>query len=413
MGAIEALPIMSFLSRGHGVRTLAPSILICLALAAPVAGQGVSTPPGGPDGLASTDPLPSATMAASPSASASMEEAPGRQPAILPERRVHVPASIDATGKTDVSARLQRFVDNTPDQTTIVFPEGSTYRLASGGIKVSGRHDLAFVGHGATLWSIGCTYLDSVFLLGGAGTASSNITIEGLRLRGNNLSPATAKAHRGRCQHQHGIAIYRSRHVEVRDVDIRRTNGDCLYLSGYGERRFRWSEDVWFHDSTCTGTGRMGVAITAGADVVVERSRFTDIAIHVFDIEPSLKRGGARNILFADNTIGTFGFSSRYGGWLLAADGNLAAPVEAVTLRDNVVTDRAIGVSVGIEYHGWDGSRARRDFTIVGNMSMVTAAGPVMDFRHVDGLVVRDNAQHLSTGPLFVVTDSTDVDIQG
>lgn len=363
----------------------AGALLVALvALAAPVAGQ---------------EPEPDARTAASAAAP---------EPAPLPRRRVRIPASIDPTGRTDVSAELQRFVDRTKDGTTIEFPEGATFRLASDGIKVSGRRDLAFVGHGTTLRSIGCDYLDSVFVLGGGGEASSRIIIEGFAIEGNNPGPSTVLAHRDLCQHQHGVAIYRSRHVEIRDVAIRRTNGDCVYLSGYGVKRFRWSEDIWFHDSACEDTGRMGVAITAGSDVRVERVRLTGIAIHVFDIEPSLREGGARDVLFADNVVGTYGYSPRYGGWLLAANGNLAARVERVTLRDNVMTDGAIHVLVGAEFQGWDGSRQRRDFRISGNRSLIAAEGPVMDFRHVDGLVVEDNIQALSGGTLVVTTDTFD-----
>lgn len=382
-------------------RALLVSSLAVVILAAPASAQR---------GIPGASPPVAATP--SPVASTSAFEQPAPRPASLPKRRVRVPRSIDATGKKDVSARLQRFVDRTRDDTTIVFPEGATYRLASGGIKVSGRRNLAFVGHGATLRSEGCDYLDSLFVLGGAGTASVRITIEGLTLEGENPHPATDKAHRGGCQHQHGVASYRSRHIEVRDVTIRRTHGDCLYLSGYGEKRFRWSQDVWFHDSVCEGTGRMGVAITAGEDVRVERVRFNGIAIHVFDIEPSLKEGGGRDILFAENVVGTYGYSPRYGGWLLAADGNLSATVERVTLRDNIVTDRALGVAIGAEHQGWDGSRERRDFRITGNLSMITAAGPVMDFRHVDGLLVSGNTQLLSSGALSTVTDTTDARIE-
>lgn len=392
---------MPSVDRSVGVRALVLSSLVCLAVAMPAAGQVVTTPP------------MSAPPSALPSASPGTSEGPSeRQPAPLPERRVDVPGSIDPTGERDVSAELQRFIDRTEDHTTIVFPVGATYRLASNGIHVSGRRDLAFVGHGVTLHGRGCDYLDSVFVVGGGGSASFGIIIEGFVIEGSNPQPGTAMAHRGRCQHQHGVAIYRSRDVEVRDVAIRKTHGDCLYLSGYGNKRFRWSEDVWFHDASCEDTGRMGVAITAGKDVRVERVRFDRIAIHVFDIEPSLKEGGARNVLFADNQIGTFGYSPRYGGWVLAADGNLSATVRGVTLRDNVVTGGALDILVGAEFHGWDGSRERSDFAVTGNRSTIVAEGPVMDFRHVDGLVVAGNIQPLTTGPLTVVTDCTDVHVQ-
>ncbi len=42
---------------------------------------------------------------------------------------VHVPDSIDATGSTDVTAKLQAVIDNAPNGSTIVFKAGGTYQL--------------------------------------------------------------------------------------------------------------------------------------------------------------------------------------------------------------------------------------------------------------------------------------------
>ena len=56
-----------------------------------------------------------------------------------------------------------------------------------------------------------------------------------------------------------GVAIYRSTDVELDRVNIKNVNGDCVYIGGYGSPMVS-SKDVWYHDSRCDGTGRMGVA---------------------------------------------------------------------------------------------------------------------------------------------------------
>jgi hypothetical protein len=63
-----------------------------------------------------------------------------------------VPASIDATGATDVSTALSNFIASVPDGSTITFPSGGSYRVDTP-ITMTNRNGLTFVGNSSTIKS--------------------------------------------------------------------------------------------------------------------------------------------------------------------------------------------------------------------------------------------------------------------
>ena len=201
-----------------------------------------------------------------------------------------------------------------------------------------------------------------------------------------------------------GVAIYRSRGIELDNVDVSRVNGDCLYIGGTGSP-LTWSEDIWYHDSSCDGNGRMGVAVVAGKAVTIERVSFDRISIIVLDIEPNVASGGARDVYFRDNTIGTFGHSSVYTGYFFGANGNSDAIVDNVVISRNVVEDGTLKTLIE--------KPNRRNIVMQGNTSRVTTGGPVMRFTGVSGVTVTGNVQPLSSGELASFTSCTNVTYDG
>ena len=111
-------------------------------------------------------------------------------------RTVDVPPTIDATGASDVSAALNAFVASVPDGSTIVFPEGASYRLDPGGLVLYDRHNLVLDGNGATLrvtnpgdtWLGGPINLNSQRISFGQ---NSHIAIRDFNLVGSNANTTT------------------------------------------------------------------------------------------------------------------------------------------------------------------------------------------------------------------------------
>ena len=95
-------------------------------------------------------------------------------------------------------------------------------------------------------------------------------------------------------QHQHGVDLRGTADVELDRVQISDTYGDCVYVGQPWSTVDTWSSDVHMHDSSCTGAGRNGIALTAGRNVLVETSSFERIALNTFGLEPNGAGFGAR-----------------------------------------------------------------------------------------------------------------------
>jgi hypothetical protein len=310
---------------------------------------------------------------------------------------------IDHTGERDVSREMQEFVDDQPQGTAIRFPSGGIYRLDQG-IELAGHRQLTFEGQGATILSDGCEVADSAFFLR---TEASDITIRDFVLVGENPGGYTPG-----CESSIGVAMYGSRNVMIEGVHVRNHFGHCWYM----DERNGWTDGVVIRDSTCTHAGVMGVAITSGRNILVERTSFEEIALFPFDIEPSEPDAGGEFITFQDNTVNGYGLAPDYSPWLLAAAPSVGI-INNVTFTRNTVTkgapdsnperDTAAGLTVAMY-----GDIRKSDIVITENVSTVPGEGPVMDLANIDRLTITGNVQPLTSGPLADIRNSTEVVLQ-
>lgn len=318
--------------------------------------------------------------------------------------RVDAVDGLDLTGASDASAALQAIIDASPDGSHIVLPHGARLRLDVG-LVVDGRRDIILDGNDATLVTDGCGRESSLISVGLL-EPSTDITIQGIQMEGGNDRAGTPDAFDGDCQFQAGIALYGASRVEIHDIEMSGMRGDCLYVGI--ARSGTWTTDVTYRDSSCIANGRQAVSVVAGERISTQRVSMDQLAMHALDIEPNDGSGGARDVLFLDNEIGTYGHSDAYTGFFFGANGSLDAPVDRVLVSGNVVTGGSLRTSVGDEYTGWDGQRTRRSIEVSDNTSQQEAIGPVLTFKHVDGLRVSGNTQPLSAGPLVRLDDVTD-----
>jgi hypothetical protein len=296
-------------------------------------------------------------------------------------RVVDVPVSIDATGRQDASGPLIALVGSVPDGTTIDFPAGAIYRMDAG-LKFSGRHDLTFEGNGATLRSNGDVHeTSSLFALFG----NTGIVIRDFYLVGNSPSPGVYLPGQ---EAAHAVLIHGGSNVDVSGVTISAVYGDAFFVD-------TWAEAVTIHDSVVRSTGRNGVSIIAGRNIMVERVTFEDSGYCTFDVEANDSTEGASGVRFLDNTAGTWGDA------FLAANGAAGSVVDGVTVSGNRVNGSSLLTDITLA--------RRRNIVFTNNMSDASADGPVLRFDHVDGLTVSGNIQPLRSGPLAAIVDSTDV----
>jgi len=299
-----------------------------------------------------------------------------------------LPASIDATGRTDVSSALIRFIASVPDGSIISFPAGGVFGITKAISFGSGsRHNLVFDGNGATIMYIsnaGQTEDYSIWYDTGGG---ANLTFENFTLIGSSTTPGVYAAGQ---EGQHGVLV-QSSYVEVANCSISAVWGDGLFVEG--------SDNVWFHNNHVLSAGRNGLSVISGTNVTAEYNAFDKVGYTTFDDEPNVSTEASTNIMFRNNTAGTWDNS-----FFSVEGSHTGAPIHGITVSGNAV----IGASlVSIVDNG--GASTMSNIVFTNNRSTVNASGPVLRFAHIDGLTVMGNVQPLSSGGLASITDSTRV----
>lgn len=311
---------------------------------------------------------------------------------------VDIPSSIDATGASDVSAALQTFINGVADGTLINFPAAGIYRIDYG-IHLSARNRLILDGHGCTLAYVSVTGTgnDYSFFYDYNGVGA-DIWIKNFVLIGSSPYPGvyTPGTSPTGGEGQHGV-IVKSNRFEISGCTISAVWGDGFYLI-FG------SNNVWIHDNHVISCGRQGLTIIAASNVITERNVFDTSGQHAFDVEPNASTDISENIIFRNNTIGTY---HRAGGaYFFAADSTAGAVIDRIVVDGNIVTADPIQILV----QSIGAVRITR-ITVTNNVGIVTAAGPVITFSNVDGLLVNSNSQPLSSGVLLSLVRCTEPSI--
>jgi Right handed beta helix region len=303
------------------------------------------------------------------------------------------PQAPDATGRADATADLQALLDGTPDGEVVQLERGGVYRV-DGTLVLADRHDLTIDGNGARIFATTTGDIDrsQIRIIGGSGFDVRNLEIEGA----NPHAGLDERAFQERLENQHGIRLDGVTDVELDRVSIHDTYGDLVYISRHEDDR-RWTEQVWIHDSTFADSGRQGIAVVAGRDVVIERNTITRMARAGVDLEPNSRAWGADNIHVLDNEVGP-------GRLLFVAAGG-AGPVNRVVIARNTLRGRQLKFWVIAP----EGQR-RQWFWVVDNTSDTAAPAAPLEFTRSDGVIVHGNRQPINAGEALVKSvDSCDV----
>jgi hypothetical protein len=314
------------------------------------------------------------------------------------QARRTVPATIDATGATDVTAELERFVDSVPNGETVAFPRRATYRI-DGTLEWRDRRRLTLDGNGARLvaGAHGDANRAHIRLIDGGRWKIRDLIVRGAKPTGGRFDPDY--------QWQHGLDLRGVHGAALENVTVSDVFGDDIYV-GLSTTSSAWSRDISIVDCTGLRSGRMAVAITAGRRVTVSGGVWSEPGLSTFDVEPNGRPGGADRILIENATLGA-------GSRARALDITGSGPVSNVTMRDNRLTGRPLHVRVD------QGDERPRNIVVEGNRSTVEFAGPApaaLVFRNTDGITVARNTQSLRPYAhlaLVATYGSTGVDVSG
>lgn len=344
-----------------------------ITLSCPSAAPG---PPASPTATPSPTPTPTSFPTPTPSVGAG----------------VPVPASIDPTGRTDVAAALAAFINGLAPNTTVQFPAGATYAVASA-IKIGGRTNLDLEGNGATIRSIAASgntnenYSDFYFQTF-PGT-NTGISVHGFKLIGSDPTPNTFV---GGKEGQMGVLVDGGSGFDISGNTFSNSWGDGVEVNS-------GASNVHVHGNMVLSAGRNALSVIWGNHVEFDHNTITRVGYVTFDVEPNNSGEPCSFINIHDNTAGPWGDA------FFALDGShTGAAIHDVTVSANVV---AGGSLLAIVNNG--GTTRNQNIVFTNNSSNMTAGGPVLNFAHVDGLTVTGNVQPLSSGALLSITDSTNV----
>src|SRR5437868_11291535 len=202
----------------------------------------------------------------------------------VPEARsaatYRVPATIDSTGATDVTAPLLAFFVQVPDGSTIAFPAGGRYRI-EGTLALENRHDLAFEGNGAQFFATTQgNRTRSMWRL----DFGSGLTFRDIVVKGANPKAGTGPgAYVSTLEAQHGFDVEGTDGVHLQGVTVTDPYGDFVNID---KQKRIWAQNVTVRDSTFARSGCQGMAITGARSVVSEHKNISDVARSTFDVEP-------------------------------------------------------------------------------------------------------------------------------
>jgi hypothetical protein len=304
------------------------------------------------------------------------------------------PGSIATDCSADVTQALLYWIASVPNNSILSFGHNACYRI-DGTLTLSSRSGLALEGNGATFKRMTAPGDQSaVWRI----SQSTGLKFENLTVDGDYPTPGTFNAN---VQHAHGFDL-RGAGADIADVTIKNVGGDCVYYGLGSDNQTRSTGS--FHDSTCTGASRNGVAVTAGDDIIVRDDTINNVGHATFDVEPNIAPGnwGASGITFDSNMLGT------YHLYVLSIveDG----PISRVTLSNNTLSGQSMRINVG---PGGSVVTRPQDLSITGNSSNTAQAPPAMTFDSVDTLTVTGNTAPLTSGTMATVSSSCNVNISG
>jgi hypothetical protein len=278
-------------------------------------------------------------------------------------RTFTVPGSIASDCSTDVTAELQSWVDQLPDDVTAALRPDGCYRV-EGTVELADRRDLVLKGDGATL---------EATTVGAGGriarrersqlsiTGSHDVTVRDLIVRGANPHAGVGEAaYQPDFEAQHAFSLHGDDGITLDRVQAYDVYGDFVYIGGTAGTL---STHITVTNSRFARNGRQGISVTDGDGVLIAGNEIDDVRRSVFDLEPNRRSDVVRHIRIENNVTGR-----AHNYWL--ADKGSGVNIGDITVSRNVMRQPSGALVV---VYGPDFGR-RGPFTFVDNTFRTTAA---------------------------------------
>ncbi|MBP9826921.1 right-handed parallel beta-helix repeat-containing protein [Candidatus Saccharibacteria bacterium] len=304
------------------------------------------------------------------------------------------PESIASDCSRDVTGDINSWIKSIPDDSIILFKANGCYKI-EGSIALLTRSNLEINGQNATFKSDtdGSTspqidgHPDRLwprqrahwFIKNSSTISIKNISIDGP----NTKAGANNDAYRSEFEEQHGIMIYTSTGISVNNISVTETYGDFIAVFG-------GSRQITIANNNFDRTGRQGVSVVNGSDVVIENNKIANVGRSAIDLEPAVASWRVENVLVRNNIFGPA------NGVFLASLGS-GANVENIVVSNNTLLGiRLYGV---IETNDKTNQGLRkRGFQILNNKSDQVTGTTVapLRFENVNDITISGNYQKVA-----------------
>jgi hypothetical protein len=218
----------------------------------------------------------------------------------------------------DSAEGIEAFLAQTPNGTTVVFPEGARCRIDRSlelsvpppGAEEKGddpskdfRAGMVYDLNGATLFrpvEPSCERLrDCNGPMLAINLAWDVVVKDGSLVGGTGESPSFDAT----MEHDHGVAVHGASLVKLEDLRVARVGGDCVDMD---RQKRTYSHMVEIRGGSCEDAARQGISANETDGLVIEGVAFDRIFASGIDLEPR-RSGFLRNVRLEGNTFGETG----------------------------------------------------------------------------------------------------------
>jgi hypothetical protein len=292
-----------------------------------------------------------------------------------------IPSTIDSTGTTDVTDKLNAWIAGVPKDSVAQLREGAKYRVDKVAL-FNLKEDLHFKGNGAQfiVKTDGREYVDPRTRCHIKVNLCKNTEIEGVEIAGPHAGAGTAEsAYVAELEAQHGVWVNGGSYLKIHHLNIHHVYGDWIYVAGISGAT---PQNVDIYANNCNRNGRQGISICRGNNIRVYANTLDNCRRTMFDLEPNALSWDIGNVYITNNCIGAHRL-------------NFVSSAGRGTVHDIYVDDNMLHSTMQI-YVNPSPEMRRGPFFVRRNESdklYGTPSGTVATFYDCDGVYLLNNIQ--------------------
>jgi hypothetical protein len=144
----------------------------------------------------------------------------------------------------------------------------------------------------------------------GSHPGSTDITIDGFKVLGSRPVSNNQVLFSSTWENQSGVEARYVNDLKVTNFTVDAVGGDLM--------RIRTADGVQVNNCKLIRSGRQGISVIVGSNILIENCDFGNVGYFVLDIEPNSTTESVSNVIFRNNTYEQWGPDVGYGSGFFA-----------------------------------------------------------------------------------------------